>query len=180
MELRPMDAISPDAMLLDRLNREAFPDNERVDAEDLFAMAARGEASVLGIYEDDIFAGFFALRTYQGYIYLIFFAIRPEMRSRGLGGRALRMLCERYNGTQIAIDFEAPDECSPNNEQRVRRREFYLRSGFCETGLFMYYAGTEFEVVCSDIEFDRAGFERMIAHIHAVYPPFDPKIYTKK
>ena len=179
MRLITITPDSPDAQLLKALNDEAFPDEERLDADVLFGIAAQGRMDILGIYPEERFAGFFAVRTFGNIIYIAFFAVCPELRSKGLGGKALGALAEHYPGRQIAVDFESVYENCDNLPQRQRRREFYLRNGFHATGWFMSYVNTEFEIVCSDPVFDKTGFEALIADIHAQASEFDPKLYRR-
>ena len=180
MKLKNIRPGDPDAALLTKLNNEAFPDEERIPAEDLFRIAGRGDMDILGIYPAETFAGFFAVRTLGNTVYIAFFAICPELRSRGFGGKALRALAEHYAGRQIVVDFESIYEPSDNPSQRTRRRDFYLRNGFRETGWFMYYVGTEFELFCTGTDFDRQGFEALIADIRSKAPEFDPRIYRRE
>ena len=180
MRLKDIHPHDPDAALLRKLNNEAFPDEERIDADELFRIAAGGRMDILGIYPDERFAGFFAVRTFGNVAYIAFFAVCPEERSKGVGGAALGALKEHYKGRQIIVDFESVYEENENPSQRLRRREFYLRNGFHETGRFMFYCGTEFEIFCSESAYDRAGFEALIRDIHEQAPEFDPKIYRRE
>ena len=77
------------------------------------------------------------------------------------------------------VDFEAVDENAPNNDQRIRRRNFYLRNGFKETGYFQFYMNTEFEIFCTQTKFDRDEFDALISFIHSKSDSFDPHLYRK-
>ena len=177
MKLIPITAGSPDLPRFDALNRQAFPDEERVETK--YLMAAQ-ELENFGIYEGGQFVGLLVMRCFRNIAYICYFAILPERRSQGLGSRALHVLREHYGGRQIVVDFEAPDPAAPNQPQRLRRREFYLRGGFHPTGWFQFYMQTEFEIFCSDTEFDKAAFDAMLADIHAKVPEFDPHPYQKE
>ncbi len=178
MKLIPLTPDSPDVMLAQQLNEEAFPDNERVDLDDFFRSNTDGQLEILAIYADEAFSGFFVMRLFQNIAYMAFFAVIKEKRSLGIGSQVLKDLKEYYPGKQIVVDFESVREEAANKEQRQRRRNFYLRNGFYETGWFQFYSDTEFEIVCSVPMFDKETFEALIADIHARVPEFDPHLYN--
>lgn len=58
--------------------------------------------------------------------------------------------------------------------ERKRRKAFYLRNGYRETGLFLSYLGVDYEVMCMDEGFDEAELKALMASIqlqgfHPVY-----------
>ena len=93
--------------------------------------------------------GFMAVRIYEEISYLFFLAIDPEHRSGGYDSRALKLLKEIYPWKQQVVDFEKLDNAAENNEQRKKRRSFYLRNGYKETGKFVSYFGVQYEIFCT-------------------------------
>lgn len=170
---------SPDIARVRALNAEAFPPEERIDVDYLLEGLEGLEQEVLGIYADGRFAGFFAMTILGRCAYISYFAVCSALRSGGIGSAALKRLCGHYPDCQIVVDFEAPDARAGNNATRLRRRGFYLRNGFHPTGYFQYYMDTEFEIACSQPEYDRAGYEALVRGIHAQVPSFDPHHYRK-
>ena len=75
-------------LALERINEEAIPEAERVSLEDMICTGAE----VTGIYENGEPAGFLVTRDYRRICYLAFLAVRSDLRSRGLGGQAVRAL----------------------------------------------------------------------------------------
>lgn len=71
-----------------------------------------------------------------------------------------------------------PDNTSDNNEQRAKRREFYLRNGYKEAGLFLSYLGVDYEVFCMDGDFEPEIFKEMMATIRV--DGFNPKYFMKQ
>ncbi|MCR4590047.1 MAG: hypothetical protein K5668_04450, partial [Lachnospiraceae bacterium] len=45
-------------------------------------------------------------------------------------------------------------DISLENALNIRRKGFYKRNGFCETGYYTFYDDTEFEIGCAGMEFD--------------------------
>ena len=96
--------------------------------------------------DGDAFVGFMVVQTHKDLAYLFFLAIDPSCRAKGYGSRAVETLRALYPGKTQVVDFEMLDSEAPNNEQRIKRRQFYLRNGYKETGLFLSYLGVDYEV----------------------------------
>ena len=58
-----------------------------------------------------------------------------------------------------------PDDTADSSRQRKKRREFYLRNGDKETGLFLSYLGVDYEVFCMDDDFEPEVFKAMMKTI---------------
>lgn len=169
------------------INNEAFPKNERCPLERFFELQKMGlDVDILGFFDNDELLGFFVAMKKGLCAYAWFFAIRNDLRSLGLGTKALSLIFDRYKNYQIVLDFEALDESAPNNKQRIHRKNFYLRNGFKETGYFQYYCETEFEIVCSEIKLDvnsyeflKTEYENLLGELRKAVPMFHPKLYRK-
>ena len=179
MELRPLRRDSEDALIAEEVNKEAFPENEYVPLSDLFTAVENGDMEMLGIYVDNVFSGFLMVRKWTSFIYVCFFAVKNDCRSRGIGSSTLKELRNYYNELELTVDYEAPDETCDNNEQRLRRQEFYRKCGFYRTGWYQYYMECEFEIASTQVPFDKEAFEALNAFIHTRVPEFDPHLYRK-
>ncbi|EWM52279.1 GNAT family N-acetyltransferase [Ruminococcus flavefaciens] len=168
-----------DKEILDLINNKAFPANERNSLDDLYDSGSDGNLDMLGIYADHTPVGFFTVRKYRNIRYLAYFAVSSDMRSKGIGSRALKLLTEFYPDTQIVTEFEAPDESCGNNSVRLHRRDFYLRNGFIETGWYSFYDETEFSIACSEPDFDKEGFVRFTEYLRTIVPDHIPRLYRK-
>ncbi len=170
-----------------KINDEAFPKNERCPLDRFFELKEKGlDVDILGFMNGGDLLGFFVTMKNGLCAYAWFFAIREDLRSNGLGTKALKLIMEYYKDYQIVLDFEAPDNSADNNVQRIRRRNFYLKSGFHETGYFQFYCETEFEIVCSNknldaesYEFLKTEYKKLLAEIRKAVPMFHPTLYRK-
>lgn len=131
----------------------------------------------LALSEQDSFVGFMVVKTYNDLAYLFFLAIDPTCRSRGYGSRAIETLKAEYPGKKQVVDFEMLDDQAQNKEQRKRRRDFYLRNGYRETGVFLSYLGVDYEVFCMDRSFQEDDFKEMMKTIHI--KGFSPHYFHK-
>lgn len=156
----------------ERINNEAFPDYERMSMEETFAFAADTDTDILGIYSETAAVGFAVLLKNEECAYLYYIAIDRNMRSKGYGGEALKRIIEMYPHLQIILDFEEIDITAKNIAQRQRRKAFYLKNGFKETGRYTLLNGHRFEVVCSGEELKEEAFKRLLDILHAHRPGF--------
>ena len=163
MILRKLTPDHPDIPAVQTLFEEAFPANERLmSIDEILANADRLPVELLGIYTGETqgdFSGFFLMFNADSFVYLVYFATCPEKRSGGIGSRAINALREYYGDQQILFSYESVYEESDNAEQRERRRRFYLKNGFFETGWFAKMNNTEFILASSKEEFDKETFE---------------------
>jgi len=105
--------------------------------------------------------------------------VKQELRSNGIGSSALKVLIAEYSDYQVVVEFEAPTAHSENDDIKLRRKHFYLKNGFNETGWFTYYDEMEFEIGSSVQEFDVGGFGEFTEYLSTVISDHIPKPYQK-
>ena len=174
MELKKLTIDSPDLEALERINEEAIPECERNTLTDLIAT----QATVIGIYVDGP-VGFLVVREFRTVLYLAYLAVRCDLRSKGIGGAALRELVSGYSDHMIVVEYEAPDPSSPEYDICIHRKGFYKRNGFSETGYFTFYDDTEFEIGCAGLPFDAELFGAFTEYLSALVSDHIPKPYRK-
>lgn len=157
---------------------EAFPPEEYLAPDKLIEMSKEENFDFYLIEDDNKFIGFVVIQTYKNLSYLFFLAIAKEYRSKGYGGKTLKLIRETYPNKIQVVDFEMVDVNSINYNQRVKRREFYLKNGYQKTGFFLSYLGVDYEVFCScNGTFDEETFKELMAHINV--EGFNPKYFRK-
>lgn len=162
---------------MNALAKEAFPPEEYLAPSELVRMAGSDGFDFLALLDEDKFVGFMVVLTYGDMAYLFFLAIDAESRSRGYGSRAIETLRAEYPDKTHVVDFEMPDDAAANSEQRKKRRDFYLRNGYRETGTFLSYLGVDYEVFCMGDCFDLDLFKAMMKTIRV--EGFDPVYFTE-
>lgn len=179
IRLKRLWSDSPDRELMRKVNIASFPPEEYIEDDEMFAFGEM-DRRVMGIYEKEAFIGFFTLIVTEACVYICYFAIAPDKRGMGAGTAALAALLELFSDRQVVVDFEAYDEIgAENREERLRRRKFYLRNGFHETGKHMFYMETEFEVACSVQPMDEAAYQVILDQIRDEVPIFPAKMYER-
>lgn len=162
---------------INRLAKEAFPPEEYLAPIELVKMSMADNFDFLLLTNEERFVGFMVIQTYKNMAYLFFLAIDFACRSKGYGSYAIEALKQLYPDKKQVVDFEMLDEKADNYEQRKKRRAFYLRNGYKETGLYLSYLGVDYEVFCMEEEFDTEEFKEMMRTIQV--EGFDPKYFCQ-
>lgn len=177
LELISLRPDSRDRRYFEAVNEEAFPPSERMSFDSAFELALKADADVLGIYDGKKPVGFVILLKNSECAYLYYLAIDQTVRTKGYGGAALHKLAEDYSDLQLILDFEEIDEAAPNYAQRIRRKRFYLRNGFCETGCYTKLSENRFEVVCNGGALRKDAFRELIHLLHAHRSEFPDELF---
>ena len=171
MEIREISEGSAELPVLEAINEEAIPEMERCALSDMLASGAK----VLSVDDNQEPVGFMAVRYARNLVYLAYLAVRKDLRSKGIGGAAVRELIGKNPDRQVVVEYEAPQP--PEVYNAVKR--FYLRNGFYETGWYTRYDGTEFEIACSRKDFDAEAFVAFAEDIAKVVSDHIPNPFRK-
>lgn len=98
----------------------------------------------------DKISGMQFLISYDDITYLMYMAIDNKCRNKGFGSLVLRDLILRQADTTILLCIERPS--AKKEDIKARRKDFYLRNGFYETGCFIEDSGVEYEFLSSSKE----------------------------
>lgn len=172
MKLQLINEKHKDLKIFERINDEAFPPSEHLSMEKIISLTQTTNTDLLGIYDDESPVGFIVILKNDECGYVYFLAIDKSIRSKGYGSKALHKLFELYPDIQIILDFEEINENAENIEQRKRRKDFYLRNNFHETGRYTFLQDEPFEVVCTKGELLTDSFKSLIKILHEQNPLF--------
>lgn len=120
------------------LYESAFPANERIPIKHLLDDKIEREFWAF-FYKDDgesgavsRFCGFSNSITHGSITNIVYFAVVPELRSRGYGSKILQAIRRQHPDTRIVVDIEVEEDSKDAEEleRRNRRRNFYQRNGF--------------------------------------------------
>ena len=98
----------PKLDMLDELNREAFPDSERIEVERQIALMEAGKTVFVAAYEEDTFVGFlvYVPGPKEEVLFPLFLAVARDKRSEGYGGRILKHLEDLYPESTLVLEME--------------------------------------------------------------------------
>ncbi len=117
-----------------KLYRISFPPEERAPFYLLSRKARLKNVDWLGIYDKEQCIGFFYILNYLDLSYVFYFAIDYNMRGRGYGTKALAELKNQYQNRRLFLAIEQTEKNAPNYDERVKRKNFYARSGLTAIG----------------------------------------------
>ena len=137
------------------LYREAFPRNERKPLRIIRKNQKLGKGDVWYFREDGKFVGIAtSVKAATGPVLIDYFAVVGSGRSKGYGGQMLETIMEHYRDRGILGEIEISDENSDNNDQRKRRKQFYLRHGIVPQNIRVELFGVEMELMAWGCELD--------------------------
>lgn len=128
---------SAEAVQAERLYLTAFPEIERHPIEELHEACNHKQESAcqwLIFKDEELFVGMAYMITYKDIAFLLYFAVDDNMRNKSYGSRILKSLQSRYENMEMTLLIESLHETCDNMNIRIRRKEFYLRNGFYDTG----------------------------------------------
>lgn len=172
LELIRLRPDNKDRRYFEQINDEAFPLSERMSFDEIFDFASETDTEVLGIYDAGNPVGFAVLLKNAECGYVYFIAIDNDRRSKGYGSAAIQKMADAYPELQLVLDFEVIDENAENSEQRIQRKNFYLRNGFHETGNYTMLRDERFEVVCNGGSLRKDALKDLLCILHKHRPEF--------
>lgn len=137
------------------LYESAFPANERIPIKHLLDNKIKREFWAFFDKEDGAsgtapkFCGFSNSITHGSITNIVYFAVVPELRSRGYGSQILQAIRRQHPNTRIVVDIEVEEDSKDDEEleRRNRRREFYLRNGFDAAPVEYHWQGEHYRLL---------------------------------
>ncbi len=174
MFIREIYISSPEIEIIRQINEEAFPPDERMPVEEMFTFNIA--STLFGFFDEDRIVGFSLVLLNGKTAFVVLLAIDKDLRGKGYGSQALKAMMQECPDKQFVLDFEEVTESAENYEQRLSRKNFYLRNGFYETGRFTVLCGDQYEVVCSGGDLEEIELYPIMSAIHEHTPEFDSRL----
>ena len=134
----------------------AFPACERKPLTVIRYKQHKKAADVWVIEDGSEFVGLAISMKGTDLVLLDYFAIDGEKRNMGYGGKALKLLQEKYTDNRFFLEIERTDVEADNLAERKRRKAFYLQNEMSEMNVYAILFGVEMELLgyhC-DVSFD--------------------------
>ena len=145
-------------MDIKRIYFESFPKRERMPFPLMVAMSKLWNTKFFGFYDGDIPCGFIYLASNRKIVFVMFFAVDKCLRSKGYGSLILQQIKNKYPDKKIIVSIEPCDDIAPDIELRKRRKTFYMKNGYKETGYMMKLNGVMQEIMVTNGEFIKREF----------------------
>ena len=157
---------------LRRLYETAFPAEEQIPYDDLIPLLDAMDIDYTAYYEGDMLVGLTMVLRLPRYNWGWYFAVREELRGKGIGQEILSTVLNQYRGERpFIMDIESPYQTdAPNPEQRQRRHAFYLRNGMKDTFASRTWENITFTILTnSDEPFTQQDYDDIVAALRAVW-----------
>ena len=166
------------------LYMEAFPEDERKPFPLIMEKRKEGSMEILSLENkitDGINSGITAspalhhvlgeaILVYDKDIVLLdYFAISPALRGSGLGSRALELLQQRCGGRRFLLEIENTSGQVPGWEQRMSRKNFYLRGGMKCMDYTVSLFGVSMEIMTYGCEVTYEEYFALYEHVFGCY-----------
>jgi len=129
------------------LYESAFPANERIPIKHLLDNKIKRE--FWAFFDGDLFCGFSNSITHGSITNIVYFAVVPELRSRGYGSKILQAIRKKHPDSRIVVDIEVEEDSKDAEEleRRNRRRDFYQRNGFDAAPVEYHWQGEHYRLL---------------------------------
>lgn len=149
-----------------KLYEEAFPDYEKKPFWLIRLKNMQKRADVWYLEEDGRFCGLAITMSAPGRVLLDYFAIDGSLRGKGFGSKALKVLQEQYSNCHFFLEIESIYDTCDNVEQRMRRKQFYLKNGMTEMKMMVNLFGTNMEVLGHGCKLDFETYRAVYEHTY--------------
>ena len=167
-----IDSNNADDPELRRLYETAFPVQEQIPYDDLIQLLDAMDIDYTAYFDDETLVGLTMVLRLPRYNWGWYFAVREDLRGKGIGQEILTAVLDKYRDERpFIMDIESPlQPDAPNPEQRKRRHAFYLRNGMKDTGTSRTWEGLTFTILTnSDEPFTQQDYDDIVAALRAVW-----------
>lgn len=163
------------------LYESAFPKEEQLPWDDLLRMTDAMPLDFTVYYDVDAFVGFTIVLSRNNYNWLWYFAVNERLRGKGYGQKILTHIIEQYQGKRLILDMESIRQECDNLEQRLQRRDFYLRNGFRDTETEKTFEGITYTILMKgEGTFTSVDYDNIIAELRKFWEVPTEEKMTKK
>ena len=160
---------------LRNLYESSFPKDERLSYDELIKALDLMDIDYTAYYDGDKFIALTIVSRLPRYNIGNYFAVKKELRGKGLGQKVLRILLDKYKtGNPFIIDVESTlEEGASNLEIRKRRHDFYVRNGLRDTGMCYDFNGVSLSLMSNSQE---PFTQKDVDEIAAIFRPTMDKV----
>lgn len=130
-----------------RLYKNAFPISERAPFWFLISKSRKENVDFWALFDKQKFIGLIYVVNFSDLSYIFYFAILDSERGKGYGSKVLEVIKDKYLNRRIFLAIEQLDKNSENYEERVKRKQFYMKNGFMELKLKLKEAAIVYELL---------------------------------
>lgn len=136
-----------------RLYKEAFPTEEKLPVWLLRLALLKKSVALTAYFCGGKFCGFTYTVTYKNTLFVLYLAVKSDLRGKGAGSEILKIL-KRQNKTTV-LNIEPVLREAENFEQRAKRKKFYEQNGFVDTEKTLSFGEENYLIMATDKNFSR-------------------------
>lgn len=152
-----------------RLYRRAFPRSERKPFSVIKRMHKQGKSDMWYFEDERGFLGLATTINSPDTVLIDYFAVAEDRRGEGKGTEMLKSLLELYSSRGVFLEIEIPYEGEAEYEQRLRRRNFYIRAGLVPMGTRVKLFGVDMELLGIGCHLDFDEYRRFYLDNYGIF-----------
>lgn len=141
------------------LYNNAFPAAEKKPFSMIRTMYRKKKTDIWYCELDGRFAGLVITINGPEQILIDYLAICKKSRGKGIGSEILSLMRAQYEGKGIFLEIERVFENADNEEEKIRRKQFYLRNGMQEMHTYVKLFGVEMELLGYECTLDFSQYQ---------------------
>lgn len=150
---------------LRKLYVEAFPKSERKPFALMRIWEKAGKMEILEIADGEKFCGLLITVLFGKLVLVDYLAISPKMQGMGIGSVTIENIRKRYRGKRVFLEIETTLKPCSDMQNRMRRKNFYLKNGLTPCGFSVYLFGVEMEVLAFDAPVTYEEYLSLYSHL---------------
>lgn len=158
MDLRVEPITGKNKKQIKKIYLSSFLKEDRMPFGLMRIMAKMNNTDFVSFYDNDILCGFAYMAIVENLVFVMFFAVDENLRSKGYGSRILEKIQSLYPDNKIIVSIERCDEAAEDIEERIRRKNFYLKNEYIETGYLIELSKKKQEILIKNGIFDEDEF----------------------
>lgn len=149
--------------------KKSFPKVEQFPILLLRLMSHLKGINSVAFYDDNKLCGFSYFLVNEETVFILFLAVNDKIRSKGYGSRIISWIKDNYPNRKIFLDVEKLEDNAVNEDQRIKRIEFYKRNGIFQTNQFFTYGNVIYEILCTDKGFNKEDYNRNLVSYFKIF-----------
>lgn len=129
------------------LYRQAFPRYERKPFAIIRSMYKKGQTDIWYFEKDGRFVGIVITVNRDNAVLIDYLAICPNVRGSGIGSAIIAQMQKQYAPRGIFVEIESVFAKCENQEERLRRKDFYIKNGMTPMNVMVVLFGVEMELL---------------------------------
>lgn len=125
---------SKDINKIKKIFKYSFPKEERMPFFMMLLLTKMQSMEFISFYDGETLCGFVYMVSNQNVTFIIYLAVDEELRSKGYGSCIISKVQKMYPNNKIVLYIDEYDIQALDKEQRIKRKNFYLRNNFKESG----------------------------------------------